>query len=346
MDKRELVLEREEGDENVTEDEDEDEQQKLPFYITYKGPVLNFSIVSIWLVVGVCFGVFVEGWKPITTVYVLMQIITTVGYGDVTVNTDAMHIFMAFYVVFGIAFVANIMNDAFNDMMQKHSEALASKFEEIAERLRGSEESEIVDLNLSTVKVKIPYSELLSSFLIFAFFVLFGTLFYGLYEDCSCSYGVSEIAGCKPDGYEQCSKTGGKTKDVSLALYMSLITLTTVGFGDVTPQSWWGRAVGIVWMFLGVLATGNLMATITKCITMVMHREKVEATMSRPLFRKIDLDGSGDLNRYEFLVYMVMKENLVTPDQFEKISDIFEYLDRNGDGYVTYDEVELALSVE
>merc|ERR1719420_580828 len=41
----------------------------------------------VWILVGVCCACLFEGWTIVTGFYVIAQIITTVGYGDVVVTT-------------------------------------------------------------------------------------------------------------------------------------------------------------------------------------------------------------------------------------------------------------------
>merc|ERR1719491_2262742 len=100
--------------------------------------------------------------------------------------------------------------------------------------------------------------------------------FYGGFERCSCSYGTTrannyenctEVAnGTARNGavypYTNCQDDQGQTKTYLDAFYMSIITMTTVGFGDFYPASEFGRWLAIFWMFLGVLSTGNLVTAI------------------------------------------------------------------------------------
>merc|ERR1719162_477968 len=86
-------------------------------------------------------------------------------------------------------------------------------------------------------RIKESHHELydcLSAFGIFFVFVVGGAIFYMVAESCTCSYGVSQKANCIPD---DCVATDGYTKNFGEAIYMAVITLTTVGFGDFTPKS-------------------------------------------------------------------------------------------------------------
>merc|ERR1719331_161150 len=57
----------------------------------------------------------------VTSVYVMMQIVTTVGYGDVTCNSDAMKIFMSLYVLVSILVVAGVLVSGL-ELLQKSEE--------------------------------------------------------------------------------------------------------------------------------------------------------------------------------------------------------------------------------
>ena len=46
------------------------------------------------------------------------------------------------------------------------------------------------------------------------------------------------------------------------AIWWSLVTITTVGYGDLYPQTFWGRIIGIVFIFMGFIIFSTFTAFI------------------------------------------------------------------------------------
>ncbi len=50
-------------------------------------------------------------------------------------------------------------------------------------------------------------------------------------------------------------------------IWWSAATMTTVGYGDVTPKGFWGQLIGMVLMFVALIVVTGLMAGITSALT-------------------------------------------------------------------------------
>jgi polar amino acid transport system substrate-binding protein len=60
---------------------------------------------------------------------------------------------------------------------------------------------------------------------------------------------------------------GSVLKGIGSALWWSVVTMTTVGYGDKSPRSIPGRLLAVVWMIAGVILISALTATITSALT-------------------------------------------------------------------------------
>lgn len=288
---------------------------------------------AFWVVLGIVVGTQIEGWTLLTSCYVFVQIVTTIGYGDITVAEPKMKLFMAFYVLVCILLVAGFFSELVNGFLQGESESFMKHLKTAGDKADGVSEETAKHVFDKVQRTVMP---LVVAGLVFAFFVTAGTVFYATKEACSCSYGATRIQGCVD---AQCETTGGAIKGWIDCFYMSVITLTTVGFGDHSPKSIWGRIFGCFWMALGVGAFGNFVGEFGKVFLKAQRRSRIMSTQD--VFKVIDTDGSGYLALHEFREFALLKWGLVEPDQLEGINSLFKQIDKSGDGQVSMEELQV-----
>lgn len=360
------------GEETSSSSEDGSSGDSSPERRTHHRFPTKLVVVTVLLtVVGVAFGVFVEGWTPLCAVYVLTQVVTTIGYGDLTVKNVWVQEFMAAYVIlcliffsYGMNIIAQRMADLSAKSLSRHMKSVESThvgapLEESVLKKCATEDASILESvgglegDNTEVRVKrleserahayvqlyfLTFNEALAATVIFLGFVAFGTLFYGLYERCSCSYGETIVDGCIE---EDCEYTGGYKKSLGQAFYMSVITLTTVGFGDFSPRTELGRLVGIPWMLLGVASTVKWLETITKLFFEFSNMRHFDhaPTIDRPLFDKIDETRKGYLTKSDFRIYMLLHHKLVPEVIIDEIDEHYVIL-AGEDGVLTHEDID------
>ncbi|HEY8515578.1 MAG TPA: transporter substrate-binding domain-containing protein [Candidatus Binatia bacterium] len=62
---------------------------------------------------------------------------------------------------------------------------------------------------------------------------------------------------------------GGVMQGIGDAIWWSVSTMTTVGYGDRTPITLWGRVVGMIWMLSSIVLVSTFIATVTSALTVV-----------------------------------------------------------------------------
>jgi potassium channel subfamily K len=292
-----------------------------------------------WMLLGIMAGTQIEGWTLLTSFYVFVQIVTTIGYGDVTVDDQRMKLFMAFYVLVCILLVAGFFSDVINQIIQHESEAFMGNLKKAGDKADGVEVPAMKIFNQGArtrLEAHRAHLKVAAAGLVFMSFVVIGTVFYATQESCSCSYGATYIAGCIE---AKCQATGGAMKGWIDSFYMSVITLTTVGFGDHSPKSIPGRIFGCFWMALGVGAFANFVAEFSKVFLTAQRKHRMKTTAQ--VFKGIDKDNSGFLGHGEFREFALLKWGLVTPEQLAGIDSLFKQIDKSGDNSVSLEELQL-----
>mmetsp|Transcript_147170 Transcript_147170/g.470309 ORF Transcript_147170/g.470309 Transcript_147170/m.470309 type:complete len:271 (+) Transcript_147170:77-889(+) len=188
-------------------------------------------IVAFLLLLFVIVGHVVEGWSYITSVYVLMQIVTTIGYGDVTPSTFEMKMFFCVYVLAALMVLATVLSNYVQSMVQRSVQVFEAKLQDVSNSFAATAETHKLNY---TPRFKSGKSirthngnhiignwwETISATLIMLSMVLIGTLFFWFVERCSCP-DVHVAANCTTFAHlEKCLETGGKEK-----LFFGLLVL-------------------------------------------------------------------------------------------------------------------------
>jgi voltage-gated potassium channel len=76
---------------------------------------------------------------------------------------------------------------------------------------------------------------------------------------------------------------------IPVSIYWAITTITTVGFGDITPRTDLGRAVASFMMLLG----WGILAVPTGIVTAEMAAERFSQSAARPDGKRCDGCGAG-----------------------------------------------------
>lgn len=300
----------------------------------------------------------------VETLYVLSQIVTTVGYGDLVPESQGQKLAASFLMLASTLIVANVIMLAVDALLDaeaaKLEKAMEHKEKEIHHMLarenmisdnmegrdhgiEGEADPEQPPASRRSKKLltdtrshalmhagrshheiqqRHKWNRLASDALIFVCVIIAGTLFFGLAEACTCSYDDSEIAGCKQNS---CKTTGGYVKTWIDAWYMSVTTVTTVGFGDLTAVTWWGRLFASIWMLIGTGAMVNFISSLSEAIYNYQSKRENYRQMKK-MFVEHDVDHDGLLDEREFLKLQFVQLGLVTAEQFDSIVKQFQLI--------------------
>mmetsp|Transcript_19381 Transcript_19381/g.53216 ORF Transcript_19381/g.53216 Transcript_19381/m.53216 type:complete len:350 (-) Transcript_19381:51-1100(-) len=289
---------------------------------------------------GVLMLMYLESWPVEVATYVVTQIVTTVGYGDFTVQSPSAKLFMVFYSIMCLVILAYFYSMLVEKVVKWEADHLRTHLLQI----EASTTSEETDVKKAKERFG-AHNKVIAATTIFLLAVVFGMCFYRLTEHCTCSYGIQGVETCDATSFETCVATGGYRKEWSDALYMSMITLTTVGFGDFQPRTFTGRLCGSIWMLLGCACTANFIGAIAKVLFEGKKKKKFVAadmcgSIDSATFKRIDRNGDGGLSRGEFLAYMLAQYGFIPSELLDEIDKVYDALDVKGNNFVAYSSIQ------
>jgi potassium channel subfamily K len=290
-----------------------------------------------WLLIGLLF-FWSEGYGLVDSLYSLIQIITTVGYGDIVPETDQEKIITALIVLSSTLLMAGIVSHMIDVLLDAQAEMLAETLQAKEEQIRSeqSDQHEQANHRCKTQVVsrlaKLKQQAAIQA-TIFVSFIVAGTLFFGFFESCACP---DDFLGCHLDPHN-CEESGGIERSFVDTFYMTVVTITTVGYGDIVPQTLIGRIFGGLYMLFGVGSTLNLVGTLTDLLKEAFESDEL-VKLTHEVFMKMDMDGDGNLDRHEFLRLQLIMLGLAQEEELNSIDLQFDLIDSSGDGFISKEE--------
>jgi len=86
--------------------------------------------------------------------------------------------------------------------------------------------------------------------------------------------------------------SGNPLRGLGSAIWFSAVTMTTVGYGDKTPQTPVGRFLAFLWMFSGILLVSAFTGTVASSLTVQRMQVGVNSISQLSHYRNGVIDGS------------------------------------------------------
>jgi len=275
----------------------------------------------------------------VEAVYFMSQILTTVGYGDITPAKPRGQVFVAFYVLFSLLIIANVVTEV-SAIVSERSKKWAEEMldDESQRRMRftlgsgtrsmavgGSVMTRAHSMNVpdstgansATPRQFLPtfvrghqhapeldFTDLVSATCTYAMFALVGTLFFHFYP--------------------------GEGKTVFQGIYMSVITLSTVGFGAYTPVTDAGKVFAAFWMLFGSASLVGVVGAFSELKEQMKMRERWKKKHPGEEVARFLEDAPEEMDRYEFVTRSLIKKHLVSEKDIEEIARFFRVHSDNG----------------
>jgi len=246
------------------------------------------------------------GVRPLTlveAVYLLSQILTTVGYGDITPAYPRGQVWVAINVILALCLYGSLIMEVASLIGDRVAAALAAR----AAAANAGTDSELESQEARTLKEwdapmpPVDKMPLVKCTIAFAFFATAGVLFWHYFP--------------------------GEEKTWLQAVYMSIITLSTVGFGWFNATTEGGKVFGAFWMLLGVASLAGVITSFVELMMQIKANERRdEAGEKLEFYRLVKLCtrpvaslGDNGMDSYDFLKFGVLLQGIATQEEVEAI---------------------------
>lgn len=264
--------------------------------------VICFAIffVLLYFAMGCSFYMADEGFSFVESIYFAVATFTTVGYGDLGPTTDGAKMFTCFFSICGVAFISVAIAILTSYMISKSMSEEETDPEAVADK----EDEVIIVLPDPALQER---RQMVEGLLRFVGIIGVGAGIFCWLEDHTLVDGI----------------------------YWAVITVTTVGYGDVSPTTTWGMLFSCVYIVIGATMMTHIISMPTDIYLARRQRARSEkvlhAKIDRALFEEMDSDGSGDISKDEFLLYMLENLGLVEKKELRRLQKRFIELEDGGD---------------
>jgi potassium channel subfamily K len=288
-----------------------------------------------YLLIGAVTYRHVEGINYLEGLYLSVITFTTVGYGDFAPKDDRGRIFTCFFIALAMMGVAQLVDFVFDYVVEQRKRLeqqviFTSWFKDDDDDSEGSDgAADHVPIALEVIDDAVHEANLRKEQrweLIYSFFtsavIMLSVIMVGV-------IGFSLVV----DDYNFIE-----------SFYLSTMTVTTVGYGDIVPQNDASRAFTGFYAIFGTIAFGRAVGYFIETVATQRENEKHRKLLSSSAldydtWNMANADGSPDVSKVEFVYMRLLQMGLVDDNVRMAIEKQFERMDIDHDGGLTIDDI-------
>lgn len=247
-----------------------------------------------------------ETHPVIDALYFCIVTMCTIGYGDITPNSPTTKLFSVFFVLVGFGFIDILLSGMVTyvlDLQENHllRTVKAGKQEDQAK-------SVLIDVKKGRMRIRMKVA-----------------LALGVVVLC-IGVGVGVMHFVEKLGWVD-------------SLYLSVMSVTTVGYGDRAFTSLSGRCFASVWLLVSTLAVARAFLYLAEARIDKRNRLLAKRVLGQDMtisqFLAADMDNNGFVSKSEYVIYKLKEMGKVSDKDILLICKKFDQLDTGNCGKIT-----------
>lgn len=256
----------------------------------------------------------------VDALYFCIVTMCTIGYGDIAPVTPSAKLFSCFFVLVGFGFidimlsgVVNYVLDLQENMILKsikmnHAGGLHMVNNKGLEETRFSPIDYIFDFAKGRMRIRLKVGLALGVVLL--------------------SIGMGTVVLFFVEGLDWID-----------SLYLSVLSVTSVGYGDKAFKTLPGRLFASIWLLFSTLMVARAFLYLTEARIDKRHRRLANRVLHRQITVKdllaADINNNGFLCKSEYIVFKLKEMGKIKERDILQICDQFNKLDSNNSGKIT-----------
>ncbi|XP_073018932.1 two-pore potassium channel 3-like [Primulina eburnea] len=246
-----------------------------------------------------------ETHPVVDALYFCVVTMCTIGYGDITPDSTVTKLFSITFVLVGFGFVDILLTGVLSFVLDLQENYLLKTI-----KSRGAHDpgSYIIDVKKGRMRIRMKVS------------LALGVVVLCIGTGVAFMHFVERL-------------------DWMDSFYLSVMSVTTVGYGDRAFNSLSGRVFASIWLLLSTVAVARAFLYLAEARVDKRNRSMAKWVLGQDMtvaqFLAADIDNHGFVTKSEFIVYKLKEMGKVSEKDILQISKQFERLDSGNCGKIT-----------
>ncbi|ONI14708.1 hypothetical protein PRUPE_3G003200 [Prunus persica] len=257
----------------------------------------------------------IETHPVVDALYFCIVTMCTIGYGDIAPTTPFTKIFACVFVLFGFGFidillsgVVNFVLDLQENMILTGIQMGQAQAQAQAHSHRFSARDYIVDVAKGRMRIRLKVGLALGVVVL--------------------SIGMGALVLCFVENLNWID-----------SIYLSVMSVTTVGYGDRAFKTVQGRLFAAVWLLFSTLAVARAFMYLAEARVDKRHRRIIKWVLDRDItvqdLLAANINNHGFISKSEYVIHKLKEMGKIGEKDILQICNQFSKLDQNHSGKIT-----------